>query len=123
MTDFGYAKFTPMRAKSEAGFSLKELIQDVGIPKDLHMDGAKQLTMGTWKQICQEAGIKTSTTEKDSPWQNRTEVEIRELKKHVGRLMTRSRTPSALWDFCCSYTIELRNRIATFTTASWKNSL
>jgi hypothetical protein len=91
VTDFGYAKFTPMRAKSEAGFSLKELIQDVGIPKDLHMDGAKQLTMGTWKQICQEAGIKTSTTEKDSPWQNRTEVEIRELKKHVRRLMTRSR--------------------------------
>jgi transposase InsO family protein len=64
-----------MRAKSEAGFALKELIQDVGIPKEIHTDGAKELTMGTWKQVCRDAGIKTTTTEKNSPWQNRAKVE------------------------------------------------
>ncbi len=83
ITDFGYAKFVPMRTKAEAGYALKELIQDVGIPKEIHTDGAKELTMGTWKQICRDAGIKTSMTEKDSPWQNRAEVEIRELKRHT----------------------------------------
>jgi hypothetical protein len=31
-----------MQSKSEAGFTLKELIQDVGIPKELHTDGAKE---------------------------------------------------------------------------------
>ncbi len=112
VTDFGYAKVTPIRTKAEAGFALKELIQDVGIPKDLHTDGAKELTMGNWKQVCQESGIKTSITEKNSPWQNRAEVEIRELKRHVRRLMTRSATPLTLWDFCCQYVVELRNRIA-----------
>ena len=83
VTDFGYAKFSPMQSKSEAGFTLKELIQDVGIPKELHTDGAKELTKGIWKQVCQESGIKTTSTEKGSPWQNRTEVEIRELKRHA----------------------------------------
>jgi hypothetical protein len=84
----------------------------VGIPKELHTDGAKEMTLGTWKQVCREAGIKTTTTEKSSPWQNRTEVEIRELKRHVRRLMTRSCTTLPFWDFCCQYTVELRNRIA-----------
>jgi hypothetical protein len=56
-----------MKTKGEAGHALKELLQDVGIPGELHTDGAKELTMGTWKQVCRDAGIKTSTTEKNSP--------------------------------------------------------
>jgi hypothetical protein len=112
ISDFGYGKFCPMRLKSEAGYALQELIQDVGIPKHIHADGAKEMTMGNWKQICRDAGIRTSQTEKDSPWQNRTEVEIRELKRHVRRLMGRTNTPHKLWDFCCQYVTELRNRLA-----------
>jgi hypothetical protein len=110
--DLGYAKFTPMKLKSEAPQALKELIQDVGIPKEIHTDGAKELKQGQWKQICQEAGIRVTQTEHDSPWQNQTEVEIRELKRHVRRFMMRTQTPLLLWDFCCLYTTELRNRIA-----------
>lgn len=53
-----------------------------------------------------------SNTEKGSPWQNRTEVEIRELKRHVRRLMSRVQSPHKLWDFCCLYVVELRNRLA-----------
>ncbi len=90
MTDFGYGKITPMKQKSEAGHALKELIQDVGIPSDIHTDGAKELTQGSWKQTCKDMGIKITKTEKNSPWQNRTEVEIRDLKKHVKRLMSRT---------------------------------
>jgi hypothetical protein len=111
-TAFGYIKFSAMNSKSEAGFALKELIQDIGIPSELHTDGAKELMIGSWKQVCRESGIKTTTTEKNSPWQNRTEVEIRELKRHVRRLMMKTNTPLSLWDFCCQYTVELRNRIA-----------
>jgi len=98
-----------MRTKAEAGYALKELIQDVEIPKEIHTNGAKELTMGTWKQVCQDAGIKTLMTEKDSPWQNRAEVEIRELKRHTRQFMSQSTSPLALWDFCCLYTVELRN--------------
>ena len=70
------------------------------------------MTLGDWRKTCQEAGIKMTHTESRSPWQNRTEVEIRELKRHVRRLMSRTQTPHKLWDFCCTYTTELRNRLA-----------
>ncbi len=58
MSEFGYGNFFPMKLKSEAGYALQELIQDVGIPYHIHTDGAKEMTMGNWKQLCQEAGIK-----------------------------------------------------------------
>ena len=70
MTEFGFGKITPMKLKSEASYALKELFQDVGIPKDIHTDGAKELTMGEWKRLCREAGVKITQTEKNSPWQS-----------------------------------------------------
>jgi hypothetical protein len=71
MSNFGYGKLYPMKLKSEAGYALQELIQEVGIPEHIHSDGAKEMTLGTWKQVCRDSGIKTSQTEKGSPWQNR----------------------------------------------------
>jgi hypothetical protein len=83
VSDFGYLIFCPQKRKSEAPYSLQELIQDVGIPSHIHTDGAKEMTVGDWQRICQEAGIKMSHTEKQSPWENRTEVEICGLKHHA----------------------------------------
>jgi hypothetical protein len=111
MSDFGFGKVCPQRLKSEAGASLQEFLQDVGIPRHLYTDIAKEMTLGTWAKICKDAGIKTTTTEAHSPWKNRTEVEIRELKKHLRRLMARTNSPKALWDFCTMYTMDLCNRL------------
>jgi hypothetical protein len=111
MSDFGFGKFCPQRLKSQADFSLQEFLQDVGIPRHIHTDVAKEMTLGTWQKVCKEAGIKTSTSEPYSPWQNRTEVEIRELKRHVCRLTSPTQTPKSLWDFCALYTTDLRNFI------------
>jgi hypothetical protein len=72
-----------MKLKSEAGFALQEFIQDVRVPSILHTDGAKELTEGKWKEVCRTHGIKQTFTEPHSPFQNRAEVNIRELKKHT----------------------------------------
>jgi len=96
VTDFGYLKFTAMKNKSEAGYALQELIGEVGIPLRIHTDGAKELTNGKWKEVCRDSNIIMSQTKKDSPWQNRTEIEIRELKRHVRRLMGHTQTPIIL---------------------------
>ena len=111
-TDFGFARFIPMSLKSEAGYALKEIIHDLGIPKRIHTDDAKELTMGTWKKTCQEHGIIMSNTEPHSPWQNRTEGVIKEFKRHTQRFMSRTRTTKKLWDYCMMYVCELRNRLA-----------
>ena len=111
-TDFGYVKAVPMTLKSEAGYALKEFIHDLGIPKHIHTDDAKELTMGTWKRVCQDHGIIMSNTEPHSPWQNRTEGAIKEIKRHTQRFMSRTRSPKKLWDYCLTYVCELRNRLA-----------
>ena len=81
--DQGFTKITPMTLKTEAGYAIDEMIQDVGIPKHLHTDDAKKLTAGTWKKVCKESRISMSNTEPYSPWQKRAEGRIREVKRHV----------------------------------------
>jgi hypothetical protein len=40
VNDIQYTRIFPMMKKSEAGLTLLELIQDIGIPSALHCDGA-----------------------------------------------------------------------------------
>jgi transposase len=87
VNDVKYLRIMPMRKKSEAGLALLELIQDIGIPSALHTDGAKELTQDRWKAVCDEYGIKQTITEPYSPWQNCAELNIREAKKKILRLM------------------------------------
>jgi hypothetical protein len=109
VTNFGYVKFVPMQLKSEASEALHELIRDVGIPKQVHTDGAKELTMGKWRKLYNEYGVKMTQTEKGSPWQNRAEIEIRELKRHTRRMMHANKTPYKLWVFCILMCLTLPN--------------
>jgi hypothetical protein len=83
----GFIKFYPFDLKSKAGDALNEFIQDVGIPAALHTDESKEQTLGKWLKLRKEYGIKQTLTEPHSPFQNRAEGAIRELKKHTRRLM------------------------------------
>jgi hypothetical protein len=65
--DIGYMYLMPMKSKSEAPYALKEFIQDIGVPSQLHTDEAKELMIGRWKEICQMHGIKQTQTEPHSP--------------------------------------------------------
>jgi hypothetical protein len=86
-SDVGFMKVYPMRAKSEAFESLNAFIHEVEIPDELHSDDAKELMEGKFRAICRDYGIKTSYSEPHSPWQNRAEAGICELKRHVHRKM------------------------------------
>jgi len=79
--DIGFTYLTPLKSKSEAPNAPREFIQDVGIPSHLHTDEAKELTIGRWKEICNSHGIRQTQTEPHSPFQNRAEINIREVKK------------------------------------------
>jgi hypothetical protein len=108
VNDVGFMKLIPMKQKSEAGYALTEFIQDIGIPSSLHTDDAKELNLGTWKKVRLDHGIKQTQAEPYSPWQNRAEGSIRELKNHIRRLMSRYNAPRHLWDFCGCYVAEIR---------------
>jgi hypothetical protein len=67
---------------------------------------------GKFKQTCEEFGIGTSYTEPYSPWQNRAEGGIREMKRHIHRKMTSKQVPQRLWDFCSKWSCDIRNKTA-----------
>ncbi len=106
-----------MKSKSEAPLALQDLIQDIGIPEHIHTDRAKEMTVGNRKKTCNEYGIKMSHTEKASPWQNRTEIEIREIKKHARRMMTITINTRrrGIKDIVLAMTVQMANMVVVVT--------
>ncbi|MGH7955268.1 MAG: hypothetical protein ACREOZ_04835, partial [Gloeomargaritales cyanobacterium] len=101
-----------MKLKSEAGDKLNEFIKDVGIPELLVTDNAGEETGAEWERIRKNYLVKQKWTEPYSPWQNKTEREIQNLKKQFRRIMNRVKAPETLWDFGLRYVSDIRN-IAT----------
>jgi hypothetical protein len=105
-------KVYPMISKSETPESLLSLIHHVGIPSSIHSDYAKEIKEGKFNKICQEYHIPVTTTEPYSPWQNRAEGAIREMKRHVRRKMHSRNVPQSLWDFCVKWSCDVRAKSA-----------
>jgi hypothetical protein len=57
--------------------------------------------------ICNDFGIKLTTTEPYLPWENQAEVNIHEAKTSVHCLMTCTKAPKSLWDYCATYVAEI----------------
>jgi hypothetical protein len=64
----GYNLFYLLKKKSEASEALNEVIQMVGVPKELVSDGAKAQTQGEFARVCKEYCVKQRTMESHSQW-------------------------------------------------------
>ena len=58
-------------------------IRDVGDPRNLVTDGAKEETHSCWKEIVRKFRIYASESETYSQWKNLDEGGIRELKRLI----------------------------------------
>jgi len=104
-----YTKFYPMKSKKEAGERLERLITELGvIPATIITDGAAEETGGDWKETVSKYHIRHKLTEPYSPWQNRTELEIRELKKSIRRLLASTGAPTRLWCYAGEWIAQIR---------------
>ena len=79
----------------------------VGLPYSLHSDGHGNFAEGPFKKLLRKLGIYQSLKEPHSPWQNRAEYAIGEVKKHARRLMQATNTPVRLWCFCYEYSADI----------------
>ena len=70
-----------MRLKADARDTLMYMIQDIGIPFEMHVDGAKEENLGQWEEVRKACLIKQTQTEPYSAWQNHAKRGIRELKR------------------------------------------
>lgn len=112
INDLSFMKVYTMKQKSEAVDTLSKFIHEVGIPHALHSDDAPELMQGKFRQLCKDYQIQTSYTEPYSPWQNRAEGGIRELKRLIHRKMIAKQVPQRLWDFCSKWACEVKNKTA-----------
>ena len=112
INDLSFTKVYTMKQKSEVADTLSKFIHDVGIRHALHSDDAPELMQGRFRQLCKEYHISTTYTEPYSPWQNRAEGGIREIKRLVHRKMAAKRVPQKLWDFCTKWACEIKNKSA-----------
>ena len=107
-----FYKFYPLKHKREAHTTLLPLIQLAGIPEGMHSDRAPELIHGKFRSLLQRYRIRITTTEPNSPWQNRAEGEgVKPIKKLGFWLMQRFQAPLRLWD----YAFELAASILTLT--------
>jgi Reverse transcriptase (RNA-dependent DNA polymerase) len=111
-TDFGWSRAFPLQKESDVHESLDLFLGRYGIPEALVSDNAKSYIGGTFRKKAREAGIFCKLTDPHSPWQNRAEGEIREIKRLAGRWLVKSKSPRRLWDHCIELASLVRSHMA-----------
>ena len=85
----GFKKFFPASSErgEETGRSIRSFIEMVGLPYSIHSDNHNNFKEGLFKRLLRKFGIYQTFTEPHSPWQNRAEPAIGEVKAYARRLM------------------------------------
>jgi hypothetical protein len=110
-----FAEVHPMQRKAQAGEALKTFVLELGVPKELTIDGSKEQNMpGTdFMKCCREIGIKVHRAEAEHPNHDPAEGAIREVRRRWFRTMIRNRVPRRLWDYGVGWTTQAMQRTST----------
>ena len=109
-----FHKFVPCSAETgeETGRSLRQFIEVVGLPYSLHSDNHNNYKEGLFRRLLRKFGIYQTFTEPHSPWQNRAEPAIGEVKRYARKIMQATDTLVLLWCFCYEYAADLLSLLA-----------
>ena len=109
----GYTKAYPMERKNESIYALDDFVKKVGIPEALLCDNdATMEGWSEWKKRIRKYSIEPKYTEPYSPFQNKAELDIRELKRMIRRFQDKSRSPRRLWNYLVNLCARIRSFIA-----------
>jgi hypothetical protein len=112
VNDLEWVRSFPLSRKGDAHTSLDLLFPEDGVPNVMIMDDAKELVSGEFRKKCRRAGCYSKTLEPYSPWMNRAEGTIRELKRATRRAMVKTGSPKRLWDYCLELQSKIRSNVA-----------
>lgn len=104
----GFARFMPLESKADAYLSLSSFIKQHGITENLVVDGDPTMAYKDWKRTVREYRINQTTTEPYSPWQNKAELDVREIKRAIRRFKRRTNSPRQLWCYLGELVATLR---------------
>ena len=108
----------PWLRRGDSCEALSLLFQQDGVPPKMIIDGSKEHTLGYFTRKVSEAGCHLKQTEPKSPWQMDAEGGIRELKRGLGRKITKMKSPKLIWDDCLELEAYIRSNTA-LVISSW----
>ena len=111
----GFIKIYPMESKSQAHETFSTFIHEVGIPHEIHADGAGELIKGEFRKKLNKYEVRSTVTEPYSPWQNDAERKIKAVKVLGRYFMQSTNTPIRLWDYAYQYAANVISRTAMNT--------
>ena len=112
-----FAWVYPMTSKSKAGEALKALVEDVGIPNELVVDGASE-QVGKGSEFYKQAmflQIKLIQSEPYTQKQNYAENVIGKVKQKYRRRKAKLNIPNRIWDYGYVWEAEVISRTVTPT--------
>jgi hypothetical protein len=112
VNDLEWCRVYPLKIKGDAHTLLDLLFPEEGVPNTIISDNAPELHAGEFCRKCRQAGSYCKETEPYSPWMNRAEGTIRELKRATQRTMLKTQTPKRLWDYCLELQAKIRSNTA-----------
>jgi hypothetical protein len=77
------------------------------IPEVIVSDGLGEQTGVKWKDEINLIRMRHHLTEHASPWQNRAEHKIGEIKHGIKRAARQSGSPKQLWDYCGQWVVAI----------------
>ena len=78
-------------------YALDDFVKKVGIPEILWCDNDATMEMWSeWKKRVRKYSIDLRYTEPYSPFQNKAELDIQELKRMIRRFQEKARSPQIL---------------------------
>ena len=89
-----------MDKNRDSNEALALFFQWYGVPPKMIVEGSKDQNLGDFKHKVAEDGCHLRQTEPESLWQMTLEGRICELKKGIGRKMTKMKSPKVLWYDC-----------------------
>jgi hypothetical protein len=109
----GFTKVYPMERKNESIYALDDFVKKDGIPETLLCDNDPTMEgWKEWKKRIRRYSIDPKYTEPYSPFQNKAELDIRELKRMVRRFQDKTKSPRRLWNYLANLCAILRSLMA-----------
>ena len=92
-----------MSSKKHVHHSAKKLFKNDGVPSKIVMDGAREQTLGKFKEAFNDTTVLVQQLEYNTPWVNRAEGGVRENKRSIRGALKKSAYPGKLWDYCAEF--------------------
>ena len=101
-----------MKSKEEVPDSYHLLSRHYGVLRELIVDNATELVGGKFHRLVTNSGARLRSVEPYTPFRNKAEDGVRELKRMYKNATRKTGSPAAVWNHCMVVQVKIRSHTA-----------